>query len=69
MRSDIPVAARLSGVRIDKTLVAVYALSGLCFTLVGILLADFSNQAFLRMGDPYLLPSIVVVGGAPVTGG
>jgi ribose transport system permease protein len=38
----------------------------LCSALVGLLLAGFSSQAFLGMGDPYLLPSIavVVVGGA-----
>lgn len=66
-----PVAARLSGVRVGTTLIAVYCLSGLCSALVGLLLAGFSSQAFLGMGDPYLLPSIavVVVGGALITGG
>jgi ribose transport system permease protein len=66
-----PVAAKLSGVRVGATLIAVYCLSGLCSALVGLLLAGFSNQAFLGMGDPYLLPSIaiVVVGGALITGG
>ncbi|HEY4296904.1 MAG TPA: ABC transporter permease [Paraburkholderia sp.] len=65
------VAARLSGVRVGVTLIAVYCLSGLCSALVGLLLAGFSSQAFLGMGDPYLLPSIavVVVGGALITGG
>lgn len=65
------VAARLSGVRVGLTLIAVYCLSGLCAALVGVLLAGFSSQAFLGMGDPYLLPSIavVVVGGALITGG
>jgi ribose transport system permease protein len=60
------VAAKLSGVRVGTTLIAVYCLSGLCSALVGLLLAGFSSQAFLGMGDPYLLPSIavVVVGGA-----
>lgn len=64
-------AARLSGVRVGVTLVAVYCLSGFCSALVGLLLAGFSSQAFLGMGDPYLLPSIavVVVGGALITGG
>ncbi|MDR5734799.1 ABC transporter permease [Caballeronia sp. LZ025] len=65
------VAARLSGVRVGATLIAVYCLSGLCSAIVGLLLAGFSSQAFLGMGDPYLLPSIavVVVGGALITGG
>ncbi|MFM0322193.1 ABC transporter permease subunit [Caballeronia glebae] len=66
-----PVAAKLSGVRVGTTLIAVYCLSGLCSAIVGLLLAGFSSQAFLGMGDPYLLPSIavVVVGGALITGG
>jgi ribose transport system permease protein len=63
--------ARLSGVETGKTLLAVYALSGFCAGLVGVLLAGFSGQASLGMGDEYLLPSIavVVVGGALITGG
>lgn len=66
-----PIAAKLSGVRVGTALIAVYCLSGLCSALVGLLLAGFSSQAFLGMGDPYLLPSIavVVVGGALITGG
>lgn len=66
-----PIAAKLSGVRVGPVLIAVYCLSALCATVVGLLLAGFSNQAFLGMGDPYLLPSIaiVVVGGALITGG
>jgi ribose transport system permease protein len=65
------VAAKLAGVRVGVVLIAVYCLSGLCASLAGILLAGYSNQAFLGMGDPYLLPSIaiVVVGGASITGG
>jgi ribose transport system permease protein len=64
-------AAELSGIEVGKTLVAVYALSGFCAALVGALLAGFSGQASLGMGDDYLLPSIavVVVGGALITGG
>ena len=64
-------AARLSGVEVGKTLLGVYALSGFCAALVGVLLAGFSGQASLGMGDEYLLPSIavVVVGGALITGG
>jgi ribose transport system permease protein len=66
-----PVAAKLSGVRVGATLIAVYCLSALCSAVVGVMLAGFSSQAFLGMGDPYLLPSIavVVVGGALITGG
>jgi ribose transport system permease protein len=63
--------AELSGVPVKATLVKVYMLSGACAALVGIMLAGFSGQASLGMGDDYLLPSIavVVVGGALITGG
>lgn len=63
--------AKLSGVNVGATLMGVYILSGFCAALVGILLAGFSGQASLGMGDEYLLPSIavVVVGGTLITGG
>jgi ribose transport system permease protein len=63
--------AHLSGVNVPRTLVLVYALSGLCSAIVGVMLTGFSGQASLGMGDDYLLPSIavVVVGGALITGG
>ena len=66
-----PLVARLSGVGVGGTLIGVYALSGFCAALVGILLSGFSGQASLGMGDEYLLPSIaaVVVGGTLITGG
>ena len=64
-------AAVLSGVPVNRTIVAVYMLSGLCAALVGVLLSGLSGQASLGMGDDYLLPSIaaVVVGGTLITGG
>jgi ribose transport system permease protein len=66
-----PLAARLSAVPVGLTVLAAYALSGFCAALAGILLASFSGQASLGMGDEYLLPSIaaVVVGGTLITGG
>ncbi len=65
------LVSRLSGVAVGRTLFGVYMLSGFCAALAGILLASFSGQASLGMGDQYLLPSIavVVVGGALITGG
>ncbi len=65
------LVARLSGVGVGRTLIAVYALSGFCSALVGILLSGFSGQASLGMGNDYLLPSIAaaVVGGTLITGG
>lgn len=65
------LVARLSAVGVGGTLIGVYALSGFCSALVGVLLSGFSGQASLGMGDDYLLPSIavVVVGGTLITGG
>jgi ribose transport system permease protein len=63
--------ATLAGVPVSQTLIRVYMLSGLCSSIVGVLLTGFSGQASLGMGDEYLLPSIavVVIGGALITGG
>jgi ribose transport system permease protein len=63
--------ARLSGVRVPWVIIGVYAISGLCSVLAGILLTASSSQGFLGMGDQYLLPSIaaVVIGGASILGG
>ncbi|HTO85217.1 MAG TPA: ABC transporter permease [Methylomirabilota bacterium] len=63
--------AALSGIAVDRTIMLVYVLSGLCSALVGSMLTGFSGQASLGMGDDYLLPSIavVVVGGTLITGG
>lgn len=66
-----PQVARLSGVPVNRSTVAVYALSGVCSALGGILLTGYGNQSYLGMGDPYLLLSIaaVVIGGASILGG
>lgn len=65
------IVARLSGIRTPRIIVAAYALSGLTAAIGGMLLAGFSGQSFIGMGDPYLLTSLaaVLVGGAAVTGG
>jgi ribose transport system permease protein len=66
-----PTVAFFSGVSVTGVTIGVYALSGFCASLVGVLLAGFSGQAFLDMGRPYLLPSIAVavIGGVAMTGG
>lgn len=63
--------ARLSGIRVGPVLLAVYAISGFCSGLAGIMLTGYASQSFLGMGDPYLLPAIaaVVVGGTSPLGG
>lgn len=66
-----PLAARLSGVHVNRTVVWVYGISGLCAALAGILAAAYTQTAFLGTGDSYQLPSLaaVVVGGASIFGG
>lgn len=66
-----PGAAQVLGLPIASLTVTVYAISGLCAGITGILLAGYSSSATLDMGDALLMPSIaaVVIGGARVTGG
>jgi ribose transport system permease protein len=66
-----PIAARLSGVDIGGTAVAVYAFSGLACGLGGILVLGMNGQGYVGIGDQYLLGSIaaVVLGGTSILGG
>jgi ribose transport system permease protein len=64
-------ASDLSGLPVKRTIIAAYAISGLSAAFGGILLVGYSGQAYLGMGDNYLLPSIavVVIGGTSIFGG
>jgi ribose transport system permease protein len=64
-------ASELSGLPARGTIIAAYTVSGLCAALAGVLLAGYTGQAYLGMGDSYLLPSIavVVIGGTSIFGG
>ena len=64
-------ASELSGLPVKTTIVAAYTVSGLSAALAGVLLAGYTGQAYLGMGDSYLLPSIavVVIGGTSIFGG
>ncbi|HEY1011302.1 MAG TPA: ABC transporter permease [Herpetosiphonaceae bacterium] len=64
-------AARLSGVRVPRVIIATYALSGMLATLGGVILLGYTQNVFLNLGAPYTLPSIaaVVVGGTLIAGG
>jgi ribose transport system permease protein len=64
-------ASELSGLPVKRTIVAAYTVSGLSAALAGVLLAGYTGQAYLGMGDSYLLPSIavVVIGGTSIFGG
>lgn len=66
-----PLVARLSGVNVNRVLVTVYAISGFCAALAGMLAAGYTRTAFLGTGDNYLLPSLaaIIVGGASIFGG
>jgi ribose transport system permease protein len=64
-------ASELCGLPIRRTIIATYSLSGLFAAFGGVLLAGYSGQAYLGMGDNYLLLSIavVVIGGTSIFGG
>lgn len=64
-------ASELSAMPVRRTIVLAYVLSALAATVGGILLVGYSGQAYLGMGDEYLLPAIavVVIGGTSIFGG
>lgn len=64
-------AARVSGINIDRTKVAVYTLSGLMAAIAGVVLAGRLNSANALMADGEELRSIaaVVIGGTNLFGG
>ena len=65
------LAARLSGVPVPATIMAVYALSGFTAGLAGVLILGMNGQGYVGIGEPYLLASIaaVVLGGTSILGG
>ena len=64
-------AALLSGVRLGRVHALVFILSGLGAAFVGLMLSGYASQAYLGMGNDYLLPPIaaVVIGGTRLAGG
>ncbi|MFG3011186.1 substrate-binding domain-containing protein [Streptomyces cinerochromogenes] len=64
-------AARLSGLRVPKQKLAIYALSGLFAAVAGIVLAARLSSAQPQAADGYELDAIaaVVIGGASLAGG
>lgn len=64
-------AARFSGLRVGRIKLRVYALSGLCAGLAGLLSAGFYQSANTATGEGYELAVIAaaVVGGASLAGG
>jgi len=64
-------AARLAGVRVDRTIVFVYAVSGLMSAIASIVLISQVTLASPVIGQPFLVQAIlaVVVGGTALVGG
>jgi ribose transport system permease protein len=66
-----PEAAWLAGIRVQRVLLAVYALCGLCAGLAGVLVASRLNAGYPKAGEFYELDAVtaVVVGGTSLFGG
>jgi ribose transport system permease protein len=64
-------AAWLAGIRVERALVAVYMLCGLCAGLSGVLDASRMNAGYPKAGEDYELDAVtaVVVGGTSLFGG
>jgi ribose transport system permease protein len=64
-------AARLAGVRVDRSIVLIYAVSGLMSAIGSIVLISQVTLASPVIGQPYLVQAIlaVVVGGTALVGG
>ncbi len=64
-------AARLSGINVDRTLIWVYTISGICAGIAGIIFSARLLSAQPTGGDGYELDAIaaVILGGTSFTGG
>ena len=64
-------AAQLSGVRVSRTKIIVYSISGFCSALVGLIIASQLVAAHPLTGDTFELNAIaaVVLGGTSLAGG
>ena len=64
-------ASRYAGVRVGWTVVGLYAASGVCAAIVGILVTGYTGSSYFGSGDSYQLGSVaaVVVGGTSIYGG
>jgi ribose transport system permease protein len=66
-----PMAARLSGMPVERRLVVVYALSGLMASFAGLIVIARTNAADVSLGEEQLLPALAAVclGGTSLFGG
>jgi len=65
------LTAHLSGVRVDRMVVATYTIAGALAAFSGFILVGFTQNAGLLVGNQYLFPSIaaVAIGGTMLSGG
>lgn len=66
-----PLAARLSGISNDRSIVLAHTLSGLLAGVAGVLIVTLSGNVNASVGDDLLLPSFAapIIGGVALTGG
>ena len=66
-----PTAAWLAGIKVRPNIVFAYVAAGMLYGVAGVMLAAFTKNPGLNLGDPYLLGPIaaVVIGGASLAGG
>jgi ribose transport system permease protein len=66
-----PIATFFSGIDVRRTYLFGFVLSGFCAALGGALLTGYTSEAYLGMGDDYMLLPIaaVVIGGTSILGG
>ena len=64
-------AAHLSGVRVNRMVIATYVIAGALAAFSGFVLVGWTQNAGLNVGEQYLFPSIaaVAVGGTLLSGG
>ncbi|MDR3231056.1 MAG: ABC transporter permease [Synergistaceae bacterium] len=64
-------AALFSGIDVNSVRIRCYAISGVTAMLVGVMMAGYTETAFLGIGTEYTLSSItaVVIGGTSMAGG
>jgi ribose transport system permease protein len=63
--------ALLSGMNVSSFKVGIYAFSGLCSSLFGVLVLGYVHTVYLDVGNQYLFPSVVActIGGISLSGG
>lgn len=64
-------AALLSGINVATFRIGIYAFSGLCSSVFGILVLGYVHTVYLDVGNQYLFPSVVActIGGISLAGG